>query len=68
MKKRRKAQPRQIEVASDDYQPTRAELDEPIKLDGAEDMSVDEVVQRLLRPVQMREVPAAEWRKRRGRP
>ncbi len=60
-----KKKSRTIEVPSSDYQPTAAEMKEPIKMEGAQDMTFEQAVQRLLRPVDMREVPSTEWRKRR---
>ena len=60
MKKRRT-----IEVPSNDYQPTAAEMKEPIKLEGAQDMTFEQAVQRMLRPVEVKEVPSVAWRKRR---
>ena len=62
---REKASRRVIEVPSSDYQPTAAEMKEPIKPEGAQDVTFEKAVQRLLRPVDMREVPSTEWRKRR---
>ena len=59
---------RTIEVPSNDYQPTVAEMKEPIKLEGAQDMTFEQAVQRLLRPVEVQEVPSATWRNRRKPP
>lgn len=56
---------RSVEVPASDYQPTKAEKEEPVKLEGAQDMTVEQAVQRILRPVEVREVPAAEYRARR---
>lgn len=61
MKKKRRV----IEVPSNDYQPTAAEMKEPIRLDGSQDMTFEQAVQRMLQPVEVREVSAEEWRKRR---
>ena len=62
---RKKAKRRVIEVPSNDYQATATEMKEPIKLQGAQDVTFEQAMQRLLRPVEVREVPAGEWRKRR---
>jgi len=62
---RKKAKRHPIEVPSNEYQPTVAEMKEPIKLEGAQDMTFEQAVQRLLRPVEVQEVPAPEWRNRR---
>jgi len=64
MKKRR------IEVPASDYQPTKAELEEPIVIDHG-GLSVEEAALRLGRavssPAEAVEVSAADWRKRRKR-
>ncbi len=62
---RKRAKRHAIEVPSNDYQPTVAEMKETIELEGAQDVTFEQAVQRLLRPVDVREVPAAEWRNRR---
>ena len=57
-----------IEVPPSDYQPTRAEMEEDLGIDIG-DMSVDEAVKTVLRPVEMSETPVRrkrrKWRKRR---
>ena len=59
---------RRIEVPASDYQPTKAEMNEPIVLDRG-GLSVDEAVRRLgaavTAPAEVVEVSAADWRKRR---
>ena len=48
-----------------DYEPTKAEMEEPVKVDAGE-MTFEEGVQRFLRtPVEVREVSSEEWRVRR---
>ena len=58
-------QKRVIEVAAKDYQPTRAEMDEPISVPKTKG-GIRTAVQRILRPVELREISAEDWRKRRG--
>lgn len=61
---------RRIEVPASDYQPTKAEMNEPIVLDRG-GLSVEEAARRLGRsltaPAEVVEVSAADWRKRRKR-
>ena len=54
-----------IVVPAKDYQPTKAEMEEPITLDG--NVPLDEAVGRLLQPVEVEEISAEDWLKRRGR-
>ena len=59
---------KRIKVPARDYQPTKAEINEPIVIDRR-GLSVDEaahrIAQRLTEPADMVEVSAADWRKRR---
>jgi hypothetical protein len=59
---------RRIEVPASDYQPTKAEMNEPIVIDRG-GLSVDEaahrIAQRITAPTDAVEVSAADWRKRR---
>ena len=59
---------RMIEIPASDYQPTKAELNEPIVIDRG-GLSVGEAAQRVARsvtaPANVAEVSAADWRKRR---
>ena len=59
---------RRIEVPASDYQPTKAEMEEPIVIDRG-GLSVDEAAQRIARgltaPTEVVRVSAADWRKRR---
>ncbi|MDE0229984.1 MAG: hypothetical protein OXJ62_14125 [Spirochaetaceae bacterium] len=59
---------RRIEVPDHKYQPTKAELEEPIVLDRG-GLSAGEAVERLARavtaPAEVVEVSAKTWRKRR---
>ena len=59
---------RRIEVPASGYQPTKAELEEPIVIDRG-GLSVDEAAQQVARsvtaPADVAEVSAADWRKRR---
>lgn len=59
---------RRIEVPASDYQPTKAELEEPIVLDRG-GLSAGEAVERLAQavtvPAEVVEVSAKDWRKRR---
>ncbi len=59
---------RRIEVPASDYQPTKAEMNEPIVIDRG-GLSVDEAASRVARrvtaPADVVEVSAADWRKRR---
>ena len=61
---------RRIEVPASDYQPTKAELEEPIVIDRG-GLSVDEaarsIAQGLAAPANVVEVSATDWRKRRKR-
>ena len=57
---------RTIRVPAKGYQPTRAEMDEPVNIDRG-DLTYAEAVQRLLRPVDVREVSAEEHRAERDR-
>ena len=58
---------RRIEVPASNYQPTKAELEEPIVIDRG-GLSVDEAAQRIAQgltaPANVVEVSAADWRKR----
>ena len=56
-----------VEVTDESYQPTRAELNEAIKLRAPKGMSLNSVVKLLLRPVEFREISAREHRARRSR-
>ena len=62
------AKRRRIEVPDNNYQPTKAEMNEPIVIDRG-GMSVDEAARRVAcsvtTPAEMVEVSAAEWRRRR---
>jgi len=62
---------RRIEVPDHKYQPTKAELEEPIVLDRG-GLSAGEAVERLARavtaPAEVVEVSAKTWRKRRDPP
>ena len=53
-----------IEVPPIDYQPTKAEMEEDVSIDIG-DMSVDEAVKTVLRPVEMRETPVRRKRRKR---
>ena len=59
---------RRIEVPASDYQPTKAEMNEPVVIDRG-GLSADEAAQRVARsvtaPADVTEVSAADWRKRR---
>ena len=55
---------RTIRVPAKDYQPTKAELEEPIKV-NRQGVPLDKAVKRLLQPVEVREISAAEYRARR---
>ena len=59
---------RRIEVPASDYQPTKAELEEPIVIDRG-GLSVDEAAQRVAQsvtaPADVAMVSVADWRKRR---
>ena len=59
---------RRIEVPASNYQPTKAELEEPIVIDRG-GLSVDEAAKRIAQgltsPANVVEVSAADWRKRR---
>ena len=59
---------RRIEVPERDYQPTKAEMEEPIIINRG-GLSVDEaaqrIAQRLTTPTEVVRVSAADWRKRR---
>ena len=59
---------RRIEIPASDYQPTKAEMNEPIMIDRG-GLSVDEatsrVVRRVAAPAEVVEVSAVDWRKRR---
>ena len=57
---------RKIRVPAKDYQPTKAELEEPIKL-NLNGMSFEQAVQRLMRPVEVTEISEEEHRNGRGR-
>lgn len=52
---------RKIRVPAKDYQPTKAELEEPIKLDLG-GLTFEEAMQRLMQPVEIEEVSAEERR------
>ena len=60
---------RRIEVPASGYQPTNAEMNEPIVIDRG-GLSVDEaasrVAQRVTAQVDVVEMSAADWRKRRN--
>ncbi len=56
---------RKIRVPAKDYQPTKAELEEPIKL-NLNGMSFEQAVQRLMRPVEVTEANEGELRNGRG--
>ena len=62
---KKKTEHQAIEIPASDYQPTAAEMNEPIKLDGSQDVTFEQAVQRMLKPVEIREVSASEWRRRR---
>ena len=51
-----------VEVAPDDYEPTQAELEEDVRLDPG-DLSMDEAVETLLQPVELRDAPPTKRRK-----
>lgn len=53
-----------IEVPAKDYQPTRAEMEEPISV-HRQGREFRDALQRILRPADGREISAEEWRKRR---
>ena len=55
-----------IEVPDDTYQPTRAEQDEPIKLDVPKGIGLEVALKRILRPVELRKISAKEHRERRS--
>ena len=59
---------RRIEIPASGYQPTKAEMNEPIVIDRG-GLSVDEAAQRVARsvtaPADAAEVSVADWRKRR---
>jgi hypothetical protein len=57
---------RKIRIPAKDYQPTRAELEEKVQL-NLNGMTFDQAMQRLLRPVEVEEVSAAEHRAERNR-
>ena len=52
---------RTIRVPSKRYRPTRAELCEPVKIDTGE-LSFEQAVQRLMRPVDVKEFSVDEHR------
>ena len=60
-------EPVSIEVPEDAYQPTRAELEEAIKLD-ARGMTFAQAMRRILRPVSVRKISAAVHRSKRSSP
>ena len=55
-----------VQIAPDSYQPTQAELEADVRLDRG-DLSVDEAVEKLLDPVEIRETPPRKRRKLRRR-
>ena len=56
-----------IRVPAKDYQPTKAELEEPIRI-NRQGVPLDKAVKRLLQPVEVREISAEEYRaKRKGK-
>ena len=55
---------RTLRVPAKDYQPTKAELEEPIKV-NRQGVPLDKAVKRLLQPVEVREISAAEYRAQR---
>ncbi len=63
----REQKKRVVEVPAHDYEPTKAEMEEEVTV-GDETTTFEEAVQHFLRtPVEVREVSADEWRRRRKR-
>ena len=58
---------RKVRVPAKDYQPTKAELEEKVQVD-LNGMTFDQAMQRLLRPVEVEEVSAEEYRADRRKP
>lgn len=60
-----KPRKRVIEVPAHDYEPTKDEMNDPVKVDIG-DQTFEESVQQFMRtPVEVREVAAKDWRRRR---
>ena len=57
-----KPKKRVIKAPDHTYQPTQAEMEEPVRLP---DGNFKEAVHRILQPTEVHEVSAKEWRKRR---
>ena len=57
---------RKIRVPAKDYQPTKAELEEPINL-NLNGMGFEQAMQRLMRPVEVEEISEDEHRSGRER-
>lgn len=57
-------EPDTIEVPENDYQPTKAELEEPIRVDLPEGVTFEDAVRHVLRPVNVRRISAEEHRRR----
>ena len=55
---------RTIRVPAKDYQPTKAELEDPIRI-NRQGVPLDKAVKRLLQPVEVREISAEEYRAQR---
>ena len=57
---------RKIRVPAKDYQPTKDELEETVRID-LNGLTFEQAMQRLMRPVEVEEVSADECRAKRGR-
>lgn len=55
---------KKLRIAPRDYQPTKADMEEPIGLEFSEDSTIEERVRFLMRPVELVEDP--DWRKQQG--
>ena len=53
---------RKISVPAKDYRPTKAELEEQVRI-NRQGIPLDQAVKRLLEPVQVDEVSASDYRK-----
>ena len=57
---------KKIRVPAKDYQPTKAELEAPVRIERG-GVPLDKAVQRILEPVEVQEASAAKYRERRGK-
>lgn len=55
-----KPKPRIVELPDSSYQPSKAEMEEPIRLEG----TFEDLARALVQPVEIRRVPAKDWKKR----